>query len=40
MAKLRKVDKVIASICDEYKVKVLVDVAFHKDYGECYPDTS
>lgn len=40
MAKLRKVDKMIASICNEYKVKVLVDVTFYKDYGECYPDSN
>ena len=37
MAK-HKIDTLIASICEEWKVKVLVDASFHKDYGECYPD--
>lgn len=39
MAK-HKIDALIESICDEYKVKVLVDTSFSKDYGECYPDSS
>lgn len=38
MAK-RKIDTLIESICNEYKVKVLVDTSFIKDYGECYPDS-
>lgn len=40
MTKLSKIDTLIASICDEFKVKVLVDTSFHKDYGECYPDSN
>lgn len=40
MAKHSKIDKTIMSICDEWKVKVLVDAKFCKDYGECYPDSS
>lgn len=39
MAK-HKIDTLIASICDEWKVKVLVDTKFSKDYGECYPDSN
>ena len=39
MVKL-KTDNLIASICDECKVKVLIDASFHKDYGECYPDNN
>lgn len=35
-----KTDKLIQSIAVEHKVKVLVDTKFHKDYGECYPDSS
>lgn len=35
-----KVDTLIASICEEQKVKVLVDASFHKDYGECYPESN
>ena len=35
-----KIDTLIASICDEWKVKVLVDAQFMKDYGECYPDSN
>ena len=39
MAK-RKIDEKIASISSEWKVKVLVDQSFDKDYGECYPDSN
>ena len=34
-----KIDNLISSISDEWKVKVLVNTKFQKDYGECYPDT-
>ena len=40
MAKHNKIDKLIMSICDEFKVKVLVNTSLSKDYGECYPDSS
>lgn len=33
-----KIDTLIASISAEYKVKVLVDASFQKNYGECYPE--
>ena len=33
-----KIDEIISSISDEWKVKVLIDTSFSKDYGECYPD--
>lgn len=39
MARQHKIDTLIASICDEFKVKVLVNTSFSKDYGECYPDS-
>ena len=39
MAKL-KIDEKIASISSEWKVKVLIDASFEKDYGECYPDSN
>lgn len=35
---VRKIDKLIESISNEHKVKVLIDTAFSKDYGECYPE--
>ena len=35
-----KIDKLISSICDEWKVKVLIDTKFQKNYGECYPDSN
>ena len=35
-----KIDQLIESICNEQKVKVLVDTSFSKDYGECYPDSN
>ena len=35
-----KIDTLIASICDEWKVKVLIDAKFQSDYGECYPDSN
>ena len=34
----RKIDKLIESISNEHKVKVLIDTKFSKDYGECYPE--
>ncbi len=34
------IDKIITSICDEWKVKVLIDTKLQKDYGECYPDSN
>lgn len=34
----QKIDKMIDSIADEHKVKVLVDIKFQKNYGECYPE--
>ena len=37
---IHKIDTLIASICDMWKVKVLVDTKFQKDYGECYPDSN
>lgn len=36
----RKIDEMITSISSEWKVKVLVDTSFDKDYGECYPDSN
>ena len=36
----RKIDILISQICEEWKVKVLIDSNFQKDYGECYPDTN
>lgn len=38
MAK-HKIDEIITSISGEWKVKVLIDTSFSKDYGECYPDS-
>lgn len=35
-----KIDALITSISSEYKVKVLIDTSFEKDYGECYPDSN
>ena len=35
-----KTDKLMQTIAEEHKVKVLVDTKFHKDYGECYPDSN
>lgn len=35
-----KIDTLIASISEEWKVKVFVDASFKKDYGECYPDSN
>lgn len=35
-----KVDKLIESISNEHKVKVLIDTKFSKNYGECYPEVN
>lgn len=35
-----KVDRLIESIANEHKVKVLIDTKFSKDYGECYPESN
>ena len=40
MPKHGKIDTMISAISDEWKVKVLVDTKFSKDYGECYPDSN
>ena len=39
MAK-HKIDTLIASISEEFKVKVTVDASLQKNYGECYPDSN
>jgi len=34
----KDIDNLVKSICNKYKVIVVVDKDFPKDYGECYPN--